>query len=420
MPLLLMLCIHTRAQDSTRQIPNGTDGLILTVPDSDMVAGKYKGLKPNEFDGNFSTCTLGLGFIYDFAAYAQDQAFRQQMDTAGFSLGPTFKVRDFRVLVSGVLKTKRPISWKFAYMYDGNLNTWLVRETGVTVGVPELKGDIFIGRTKEGFSMVKVMNGHSPWTNERQMALDPIPILADGIKYFGYLPKSGIFWNLGAYTDWISKTQAFSTFHWQYDARVGWMRYLNKENNELLHIAVNLRYGKPADGKFVIKSRPESNPTPQILNTGNFATDHSSHLGYEIYYNRGSLLIGSEAMVHSFYSDTARNHRFFGGDVMIGWLFNHGRRPYRTAGSLFGFVQVPRSVFAGGWGQWEAVVHLSTFNLNDQDIQGGQFWRITPMVNWYMSKVMRFELIYGYGIFDRYDMKGKVQFFETRIQFTVM
>ena len=143
-----------------------------------------------------------------------------------------------------------------------------VRETGLTIGVPELAGHIFIGRTKEGYSMVKVMNGHSPWTAERQMALDVIPILADGIKWFGYLPKSRIFWNLGYYNDVISKGQGFSTYAWQYDARVGWLPFYNKEKNKVLHIAANLRYGKPVDGKITLKSRPESNPAPQIINTG--------------------------------------------------------------------------------------------------------------------------------------------------------
>ena len=37
-----------------------------------------------------------------------------------------------------------------------------------------------------------------------------IPILADGIKWLGYLPDKHIFWNLGAFTDWLSEGQSFS------------------------------------------------------------------------------------------------------------------------------------------------------------------------------------------------------------------
>src|ERR1700759_3862212 len=121
-------------------------------------------------------------------------------------------------------------------MYDGDKKVWMVRESGLTIGVPELKGNFFIGRTKEGFSAIKVMNGHSGLTNERQMALDPVPILADGIKYFGYFPKSRTFLNVGAYSDFISKGQGFSTFEWQFVGRGGWVPINDTKEGTLLHI----------------------------------------------------------------------------------------------------------------------------------------------------------------------------------------
>jgi phosphate-selective porin OprO/OprP len=305
-------------------------------------------------------------------------------------------------------------------MYDGDKKVWMMRESGLTIGVPELAGHIFVGRTKEGFSMVKVMNGHSLWGNERQMALDPIPILADGIKWMGYLPKSRVFWNLGYYNDFLSKGQSFSTFQWQYVARVGWMPYYNKEKNSLLHIAANLRYAKPLNGKFTIKSRPESNPTPQLINTGEFSADKSNSLGGEIYYKNKGLMIGSEAMVHNFFSDKIGNHQFYGGNVVISYFFTGTNRPYNTVGNILGFTKVRSSVFKGGLGEIEGVVSFSTFKLNDGTINGGQFWRVTPMINWFLNKALRWEFIYGYGVLDRYNLKGSVQFFETRFQVTLM
>ena len=75
-------------------------------------------------------------------------------------------------------------------MYDGPTDELLVRETGIMVAVPELWGHLFVGRTKEGFSLNKVMVGYAGWTMERSTINDAtIPILADGIKWLGYLPK---------------------------------------------------------------------------------------------------------------------------------------------------------------------------------------------------------------------------------------
>ena len=83
-------------------------------------------------------------------------------------------------------------------------------------------------------------------------------------------------------------------------------------------------------------------------------------------------------------------------------------------------MPVHKSVFKGGWGEWEGVLHASTFNLNSGYIHGGQMTRITAMVNWYVSKTSRMEFIYGYGVLDRFNLKGNVQFFEARLQITIM
>jgi phosphate-selective porin OprO and OprP len=422
MPLFLILLLSGKlySQKQPEEIPDGTDGEEFPIPDIDSLTGKPKHPVWNEFENPYSTFIIGFGLIEDYVTQSQDNVFKQQMDSAGLTLTPQFKLRDFRMLASGLLKTKRMIAWKFAYSYDGDQNVWLFRESGITIGVPEINGFIFVGRTKEGFSMVKVMNGHSPWTAERQMALDAIPILADGIKYFGYLPKSRIFWNLGAYSDLTSKGQAFSTYSWQTDARVGWMPFYNPEKNNLLHLAANIRFGQPVNGQITLKSRPESNPTPQILNTGPFVADYSTNLGGEIYYNNGGLMLGSEVIFDHFYSKKSGDHKFYGGDFVASYFFTHTRRPYHTKGSIFGFVPVAKSVFKGGWGEWEGVLHLSKLDLNDGSVQGGSCWRLTPMVNWYMSKIVRMEFIYGYSVLDKYNVKGKVQFYQWRIQFTIM
>jgi phosphate-selective porin OprO and OprP len=405
--------------DSTAKkiYPDGTTGLVLEVGPDDYLRKSKK--PPNEFEGTYSTIRIGLGYILDAATYKQSAVFKKQMDSAGLVFDPKIETRDFRIFASGVIKTKRTLAWKAGFMYDGDKKVWLLRETGLTIGVPELFGHIFIGRTKEGYSMVKVMNGHSPWTAERQMALDVIPILADGIKYFGNLPKSRVFWNLAYFNDILSKGQSFSTYAWQYDARIGWLPLYNKEKNSVLHIAANFRYGKPIDGKIILRSRPESNPAPQIINTGTFAADHSTHIGGEIYYSTGRMLLGSEVMVHKFNANNAQDHSFFGGDIFATYIFTKTRRPYNTIGSIFGFVPVAKSVFKGGWGEWEAVLRFSSLDLEDGSIDGGKFWRITPMINWYMSKFVRTEFIYGYGVLDRYKMKGSVQIFQARFQLTI-
>jgi phosphate-selective porin OprO/OprP len=407
-------------QEKNDVIPSGTTGEELEVLDSSKVETKWRDRRWRLFPGKYSTLKLGGGFLYEYAGYSQDENSRRQMDSISSKLESTFAVRDFRIVAGGQFKTKRNISWKAGFMYDGLSDSWFVRETGVMVGVPELWGNIFIGRTKEGFSMNKVMNGYAGWTMERQMALDVIPILADGVKWLGYLPKQRILWNLGMFADWLSKEQSFSTYKWQWVARIGWLPIYSTADKTVLHVGVNYRYGEPENSAIRVRSRPEANPAPRFIDTGEFQSNYSNHYGGEIYYRSGPWLFGSEIYSHQFNSSTADNPIFYGGDIVASCMITGESRPYNTATGIFGFVPVNKPVFKGGPGAWEILCRYSTLDLDGGTLKGGKFWRITPMVNWYLSKDVRLELVYGYGILDRFNLKGATQFFQCRIQFTLL
>jgi len=106
--------------------------------------------------------------------------------------------------------------------------------------------------------------------------------------------------------------------------------------------------------------------------------------------------------------------------VVASYMITCESRPYNTATGILGFVPVKKSVFKGGPGAWEVLFRASTLDLDGGTLQGGKFWRITPMINWYVSKDIRFELAYGYGVLDRFNLKGTTQFFQARIQLTLL
>lgn len=401
------------SQDTDRVVvPDGTDGQTMTVAKNDSVLSTGKWY---EFDGKVSTLSIGGGLLYDFVTYIQDEESKEQI-----SLKPDVKLRDFRFIMGGKLKTKRFISWKFGLMYDGVTTSWLVRETGVMVGLPEISSHVFVGRTKEGFSMNKVMNGYAGWTHERQMALDIIPILADGIKLLTYFPKTRMFWNAGIFADWLSEKQSFSTYAWQGILRLGWLPVLTKSQNTILHLGVNYRYGVPEDGKIRVRSRPESNPSPFFVDTGEFPAQHSNHIGWEAYFRTGPFMIGSEGYFTKFSSTDKDNPVFKGGEIGAAYILTGEKRAYNTVGNIYGFIPVRKSVFDGGPGTIEMILRYSVLDLNGGTITGGKMWRVTPMVNWYLSQYIRLELIYGYGVLDRFNLNGATQFFQSRIHLQVI
>jgi phosphate-selective porin OprO/OprP len=105
---------------------------------------------------------------------------------------------------------------------------------------------------------------------------------------------------------------------------------------------------------------------------------------------------------------------------MMSYVFTGESRPYTTVSGIYSFVPVKKSIFKGGIGAIEAVIRYSQLDLNDGLVTGGKFSRITPMINWYLSPVLRWEFAYGYGILDRYNLKGATQFFQSRVQIVIL
>jgi phosphate-selective porin OprO/OprP len=375
-------------------------------------------LKWNEADFGVTTFRFGFGLLTDFVHTEQDTESEQQIAIAD----PTdVGLRDLRVLFRGKAKTKRPLSWTMGYMYDGVDGEWRFRQTGIEIGLPEVKGRVFIGRTKEGYSMVKVMVGYHPWMIERSPGLDAfVPILADGVKYMGYYPKSGLFLNFGVFGDWGWENAKFATYDHQIVARLGWRPILSETDGRVLHLAVMGREARPDEGSFQVRSRPESYLSPYFLDTGKFASDHARTTGVEAYWRSGPWLAGGEYDWQQMDADdTGEKPMFHAGDAVVSWLITGETRPYNAPGGFFGPISPARTVFDGGLGAWEAVLHFSYADFDDDSFQGGKLWRITPMVNWHLSDNLRFELVYGYAELDRFGLEGHTQFFQSRLQITL-
>ena len=100
----------------------------------------------------------------------------------------------------------------------------------------------------------------------------------------------------------------------------------------------------------------------------------------------------------------------------MSWLATGETRRYNLRGAYFDQVSPRRPVIEGGPGAWELALRYSYIDLNSAAIRGGKFWRVTPMVSWYWSDHVRWEFNYGYGSLNRFELDGKTQFFQARIQ----
>jgi phosphate-selective porin OprO/OprP len=409
--IAFMALPRVTAAQASPSPPSAIDD-TMEAGEAEVQAPRRKLVRWNEYEGRFFTIRVGALAMYEYADFAQDDNSQKQFD-----LAPEAKFRDARFLLTGRFKFKRPVTWTAGVMYDGPSDSFLVRETGIMVAVPEILGHVFVGRTKEGFSLNKVMSGAAGWTMERAPISDAtIPILADGIKLLGYAPKAHLLWNLGYYVDWLSEGQSFSTYEHQAVGRLAWVPVVEDGGGKLLHLGVSGRYGKVKDGTIKMRSRPEAFPAEYFVDTGDFPATDTKMLQVEAYYRPGPLLFGTEYFRQYVDAPAEGNPTFQGGDVVMTWLVTGETRPYNTRGGFFGYVSPKRTLFHGGPGAWEVVTRFSYTDLDGGTRRGGKFWRLTPMVNWYLSDHVRLELVYGYGSLDRFGLVGKTQFFQTRLQ----
>ena len=411
---VLLLLSEVGLLQAQQPTPTARDTVPLT-----LTAGEADGDRPRRnlfpflnWDLGFTTFHIGLATGFDIAWFSQDDASKEQV-----TMDEGLKWRDFRFVGSGRFNTKRPMTWQIGVMWDGVSEDWFIRQTGVMIAVPELWGNIFIGRAKEGFSLSKVIQGYQIISIERMTFTDAtIPILADGIKWLGYVPDKHIFWNFGAFADWLSEGQSFSSYDYQFALRGGWVKMESDTAGNLFHAAVNLRTGQVNNDTLQLRSRPESNVAPYFIDTGRFPAQSTNMAGFESFYRLGAVMFGTEYYWQFVNSPETGDPTFQGGEIFGSWFFTGETRAYNTSGGYFKGISPRKTVFEGGPGALEAVVRFSYSDFNNAGVQGGTFWRLTPQLSWYLTDYSRVELVYGYGKLDRFDLRGATHFLQTRYQ----
>ena len=386
---------------------------ILTAGESDGEGPRRQLIPYNQIDLGFTTVHFGAGLLIDGIAYSQNLKSELQFP----DLRSEMRLRDARFLANGTINTKRGFTWQLGIMYDQTLEDWVFRQSGLMLAVPEIGSHFFLGRAKEGFSLNKVMVGYDGWSMERAPISDAtIPLLADGIKWLGSIKDNHYFWNLGLFTDTWSEGQTFSSYDYQGVLRAGWLPYVSDSAGTLLHLGMNFRAGNTNDGILRLRSKPEAFPAPFFIDTGIFPAESAREFGPEIYFRPGRFLIGGEYYWQHVTSRQTGDPAFEGGDIIVAWLTTGETRSYNTVGHYFRGVSPKSTVIQGGPGAWEVVLKYSYTDLNGDSIQGGRFTRFTPMLNWHMTDNVRLEFAYGYGVLNRFGLKGKTQFFQTRLQ----
>lgn len=401
--------------DSQRQAGKTNDPAEKYTVESDLVDQPERRIvKWNDYDLKYLTFKWGLYCLFDYGTAAQDDNSKTQV-----SVPSDIKLRDLRISFSGKFKTRRAITYTCGLMYDDPTKTIRTRETGIQVAIPELWGYVFAGRQKEGFSLSKITVGYAPSPIERMPANDAmIPILGDGFKWLGVHPSKHANWNIGWFNNYFAENPSLNWYDTTIVGRFCWvpMHPDEQQKGTLLHLGAAYRWAKISNDTLRLKSRPESYTAPYFLDTGDFPADSNDMVGFEMYYRPGSWMYGGEYFLNKVNSSQTGNPFFHGGEAMVAYIFTGETRPYLDIGGKMGFIYPEKSVFHGGPGAVEGLLHYSYSDFDSGPVNGGIFWRLTPQINWYLDSRVKVACAYGIGSLDRYGIKGITQFFQLRLQ----
>jgi phosphate-selective porin OprO and OprP len=156
---LVVLCLVrpglVQGQQADSAAQDTTPAAGISAGESEAEPPRRRMVNWNEYEGPLFTIRVGAGFLVDYATYSQDDAAKEQI-----GVEPGFKIRDSRFVISGRIKTKRLLTYQAGIMYDGYTDEWFIRQTGLMLAIPEAWGHVWVGRSKEGPSLNRVMTGY--------------------------------------------------------------------------------------------------------------------------------------------------------------------------------------------------------------------------------------------------------------------
>lgn len=344
-----------------------------------------KSLKLQSPSGDFAF-QVGGRVEADFAHYDADRQ----------PLGDGTDIRRGRLYAQGTLY--RDWDWKFEYEFADNAAT-STGAKGITDAYLRYKGFapllITAGNFKQPFGLEQMMSAHNLTFTERALSQAFVPGRGIGVG----VQSSGAHWSLaGAVAGERPEGDVSNEGDegWNLTARGTYAPFVDP--GRVLHFGAGVWRLDPNDSAAALRwrSKPESNVTGVFLvDTGTLtAVDDMLAGGLELAGVWGPLSLQGEYLRADVNRGSAGDTRFDGGYVQASWFLTGESRPYKVSEGIFDRVTPNASVGLGGIGAWEIAARLSTIDLTDAGIVGGQQDDVTLALNWYLAPNLRLMLDY--------------------------
>jgi phosphate-selective porin OprO/OprP len=346
-------------------------------------------------DGMFRI-RLGLRLQFDGTTGWESDGIKA---TAG-DLEATFKFRRARFFADGRLFRRMDFKFEYDFAADAGLKDAFLEGAKFTKYFKWR-----IGHFKEPVSLARHTsandNGFLEW------AL-PVQALAPGRNLglmFRHAEGSDRWtWAVSATTNGQTTDDNRTEAKLSLAARMTGLPIYRKNGGRLLHLGASYKAAAPRGGETSVSARPEARFAPFFITTGSLDVDRTTLYGLEAATVQGPFWVQAEWLTTDYESDEFGDARLGGGYVEAGWFATGESRYYFAQEGVFGRTR-PNRPFRGGnpfrkdsnGGAIEFVARVSSLDLNDGYVTGGEMRDFSVGVNWYHSQTSRLMANYIYS-----------------------
>jgi len=403
-------------------------GWLSYTPPPIVLPSNYKDADWIKFDNDYFSSILIGALALDRQSWQSqnDSSLAQVGDLESYNGG---EIRALRFGLAGAIKFDKP----WVYMITGATNTFdkgFDTNTTDNVSFMDWRLDIptlynttlSIGKQKEPISMERLMSMTFLPMQERTVVSDALlPSRNFGAVLSGNALNQQVTWAGGIFNDWMEDSGSISENSTQLVGRTTWLPYLSQNKEELIHLALGLRY---SDTKEALRyaSEPEFNKSASFVDTGEINADSSLTYNIEASWRKGPVWLIGEYTKNKIDANYLQNPELSGYHVSAVYSVTGEMREYNKKSGTFSPLLVARSVEQGGWGALELSTRWSVFDGSDGGLSAGDTSIFSVGLAWWLTPKFNINFNYRWIDLDRCsfiseacDLQGKSNGFNTRL-----
>ena len=415
----IVLGLLAGAQDASPSLEARVKALEEKAQAKNALSLQWKdGIRLESADQAFE---LKIGGRMQFDLFFGD-ADGEAVSTLGGPLEDGVQMRRARLSLAGKVEHHFEFKWEHDFAdKDGKAKVQDVYGGVVDVdGFPNLR----IGHFREPFGLESLMSANDLVFMERGLPFAFVPFRNAGLQIAETVGEERVTWAAGLFRETNDHAFGQSDGAWAATARLTGVPWRTENLDHLLHLGFSASRRAPPADELQLKSKPEANMALDFVDTTKLAdVDSVTLLGAEaaVLLDRFSL---QGEWVQAEVARGAGNDdaTFSGWYALAAWTLTGEPRRYRVAEGVLQAPRPAKSLFNdgdddGGCGAWEVAARLSSIDLDDGAVAGGELGDVTLGLNWYPNRVTRVMVNWIHADLDRVPDDGSADIVEMRFQF---